>query len=85
MDAFKYFAFISYSHKDKKEAKELYRRLTYYRLPVGLAGEVPEQVLRRLQRDRAEIQRALVQDGRQAFRTGILRKHTFSFPFADPL
>ena len=48
MDAFKYFAFISYSHKDKKEAKELYRRLTYYRLPVGLAGEVEKKEGRKL-------------------------------------
>ena len=39
MGDYKYYAFISYSHKDKAAAKKLYRRLEYYRLPTALMEE----------------------------------------------
>lgn len=39
MEEYKYFAFISYSHKDKKEARALFRRLEYYRLPGKLVDD----------------------------------------------
>ena len=39
---FKYFAFISYSHKDKKIAKKLQKRLENYHLPSALQKSNPE-------------------------------------------
>ena len=42
MDEFKYFAFISYSWKDKKEARWLQRELEGYSIPVTLKKENPE-------------------------------------------
>ena len=39
MESYKYFAFISYSHKDKAAAKKLYRRLNDFRLPATLKSE----------------------------------------------
>ncbi|MBR0184851.1 MAG: toll/interleukin-1 receptor domain-containing protein, partial [Synergistaceae bacterium] len=41
-EAFKYFAFISYSHKDQKVAKKLQRRLERYHLPSALQKSYPE-------------------------------------------
>ena len=37
-----YYAFISYSHADKKEARDLQRWLEYYKLPTNLRKENPE-------------------------------------------
>ena len=48
MESYKYFAFISYSHADKSEARKLYRRLNYYRLPATLKGEYYRKEGRRL-------------------------------------
>lgn len=36
MDSYKFFAFISYSHLDKRIARKLYRRLNFYRLPKAM-------------------------------------------------
>lgn len=41
MGEFKYYAFISYSHSDKKTAKWLQHKIEYYRLPVRLKKEMP--------------------------------------------
>ncbi|MBQ7665449.1 MAG: toll/interleukin-1 receptor domain-containing protein [Synergistaceae bacterium] len=41
-DGFKYYAFISYSHKDKKTAKRLHKRLRSYHLPSKLIQSHPE-------------------------------------------
>lgn len=41
-ESFKYFAFISYSHKDKKTAKRLQRRLESYHLPASVQKSYPE-------------------------------------------
>lgn len=41
-EGFKYFAFISYSHKDKKIAKKLQKRLENYHLPSALQKSNPE-------------------------------------------
>ena len=41
-DSFKYYAFISYSHKDKKIAKRLQRRLERYHLPSAIQKSYPE-------------------------------------------
>ncbi len=41
-ESFKYFAFISYSHKDKKIAKRLQRRLESYHLPASVQKSYPE-------------------------------------------
>ncbi|WP_265562243.1 toll/interleukin-1 receptor domain-containing protein [Sphingomicrobium arenosum] len=38
MAAQRYFAFLSYSHADQKEASWLHRALEHYRLPKGLVG-----------------------------------------------
>ena len=48
MDFYKYFAFISYSHADKKAARKLYRRLNNYRLPMTLRGEYARKEGRQL-------------------------------------
>ena len=40
--SFKYFAFISYSHKDKKIAKKLQRRIEHYHLPSTVRKSYPE-------------------------------------------
>lgn len=42
MEKFKNIAFISYSHKDKKIAKKLQRKLSGYKLPTKLRQERPE-------------------------------------------
>ena len=39
---FKYYAFISYSHKDKKTAQKLHKRLRSYHLPSALIHSHPE-------------------------------------------
>ena len=39
---FKYYAFISYSHKDKKVAQRLHKRLRSYHLPSKLVQSHPE-------------------------------------------
>lgn len=41
-EGFKYFAFISYSHKDKEIAKKLQKRLENYHLPSALQKSNPE-------------------------------------------
>ena len=41
-EGFKYFAFISYSHKDKKIAKKLQKHLENYHLPSALQKSNPE-------------------------------------------
>ena len=40
-EGFKYYAFISYSHKDKKIAKKLQKRLESYHLPSSLQKSFP--------------------------------------------
>ena len=41
-EGFKYYAFISYSHKDKKTAQRLHKRLRSYHLPSKLIQSHPE-------------------------------------------
>ena len=41
---FKYYAFISYNHRDCKEAKSLQKKLEHYRLPVVAREEIGEDV-----------------------------------------
>ena len=41
-DGFKYYAFISYSHRDKEVAKRLQKRLEHYHLPSKLLKTNPE-------------------------------------------
>ena len=41
-ESFKYYAFISYSHKDKKTAKRLQRRLERYHLPSAIQKTYPD-------------------------------------------
>lgn len=41
-EGFKYYAFISYSHKDKKTAQRLHKRLRSYHLPSKLIKSHPE-------------------------------------------
>jgi len=57
---FQYKAFLSYSHKDQKEAARLHKALERYRLPFHLLDEVKRQVgpdgaLGRVFRDRDEL------------------------------
>ena len=70
----KFFAFISYSHRDKKAAKYLYRKLNEYRLPVKLLDEYKAMSLpRRLSPifiDDEEMAKASVQEG---MRSGLAR------------
>ncbi|MBQ7267747.1 MAG: toll/interleukin-1 receptor domain-containing protein, partial [Synergistaceae bacterium] len=40
--SYKYYAFISYSHKDKKIAQKLHKRLRSYHLPSNLVRKHPE-------------------------------------------
>ena len=42
MNQYKYFAFISYSHKDKRKAKQLQQKLERYNVPSSLRKETPE-------------------------------------------
>ena len=48
MEGRKYYAFISYSHRDKARAKRLYRRLERYRLPPKLVKARQDALPRRL-------------------------------------
>lgn len=41
-ESFKYYAFISYSHRDKKIAKKLQRRLEHYHLPAAVRKSNPD-------------------------------------------
>lgn len=41
---YKHNAFISYSHKDAKEAKWLHKHLEYYKLPSGIFNENDENI-----------------------------------------
>ena len=41
-ESFKYYAFISYSHKDKKIARKLQKRLEHYHLPSALKKSHPD-------------------------------------------
>lgn len=41
-EGFKYYAFISYSHKDKKTAQRLHKRLRSYHLPSKIIQSHPE-------------------------------------------
>lgn len=50
---FQYKAFISYSHKDSKQARRLHRRLENYRLPKSVSAE--GQTLRPIFRDRDDF------------------------------
>ena len=42
MTRYKRYAFISYSHKDVKEAKWLHKHLEYYKLPSDIFNEYDE-------------------------------------------
>jgi len=50
---FQYKAFISYSHKDSKQARRLHRRLENYRLPKSVTSE--GKTLRPIFRDRDDF------------------------------
>lgn len=54
---YKRYAFISYSHKDAKEAKWLHKRLEYYKLPSDIYNEYDEKnrYLRPIFRDNEDI------------------------------
>lgn len=54
---YKRYAFISYSHKDAKEAKWLHKRLEYYKLPSDIYNEYDEKnrYLRPIFRDKEDI------------------------------
>ena len=41
-ESYKYYAFISYSHRDKKTAKKLQKRLEHYHLPAALQKSNPD-------------------------------------------
>lgn len=41
---YKRYAFISYSHKDIKEAKWLHKHLEYYKLPSDIFNEYDEKI-----------------------------------------
>ncbi len=41
-ESFKYYAFISYSHRDKKVAKRLQKRLEHYHLPAAVRKSNPD-------------------------------------------
>ena len=42
MNNFKYYAFISYSHKDQKIVKKLQKKLEHYHLPSNVVKERPD-------------------------------------------
>lgn len=54
---YKRYAFISYSHKDVKEAKWLHKHLEYYKLPNDIFNEYDEttRYLRPIFRDKEDI------------------------------
>lgn len=54
---YKRYAFISYSHKDVKEAKWLHKHLEYYKLPSDIFNEYDEnnRYLRPVFRDKEDI------------------------------
>ena len=41
---YKYYAFISYSHKDKRAAEWIHRKLTFYRLPSYARDELHKDI-----------------------------------------
>ena len=43
-EKYRYYAFISYNHKDEREAKWLQRQLEHYRLPSVARKEIGEDV-----------------------------------------
>lgn len=57
MTRYKRYAFISYSHKDVKEAKWLHKHLEYYKLPSDIFNEYDEnnRYLRPVFRDKEDI------------------------------
>lgn len=57
MTRYKRYAFISYSHKDIKEAKWLHKHLEYYKLPNDIFNEYDEtnRYLRPIFRDKEDI------------------------------
>lgn len=63
MGALKYKAFVSYSHKDRKWAAWLHRRLEHYRFPKHMVGQTTQrgvvpQILKPIFRDREELSAA---------------------------
>lgn len=57
IEKYKRYAFISYSHKDTKEAKWLHKHLEYYKLPSDIFNEYDEKnrYLRPVFRDKEDI------------------------------
>lgn len=55
---YKRYAFISYSHKDVKEAKWFHKHLEYYKLPSDIFNEYDEnnRYLRPVFRDKEDIE-----------------------------
>lgn len=61
---YRYFAFISYSHKDKRLAKWLQRKLEHYRLPSALSKKEPS-IPRKLKvfRDKTDLLPGFLSEG----------------------
>lgn len=60
---FKYFAFISYSHKDEKQAIWLHKKLESYRLPVGMQNNLMHsKFLRPIFRDQDELNTGILKE-----------------------
>lgn len=64
MADYKYFAFISYNHKDKKVAEWLHKKLESYRIPSGMVNPVVEgqKFIRPVFRDLDELNSGFLQE-----------------------
>lgn len=62
--SFKYYAFISYSHKDEAAAEDIQRKLSFYRLPGVVRRENPllPQHVRPIFRDKTNLNAGLLQE-----------------------
>lgn len=60
---FKYYAFISYNHRDIKVARWLHKRLEYYRLPTKKYNEIEaSRYLRPIFRDQEDLNTGVLSD-----------------------
>ena len=60
---FKYYAFISYNHRDVKIAKWLHKRLEYYKLPTKIYNEIEApRYLRPVFRDQEDLNTGVLSD-----------------------
>lgn len=64
MEQYRYYAFISYSHKDEKVARWLHRNLEGYLLPVDVKNEFDEgqKYLRPIFRDKEELSAGVLKE-----------------------